>query len=282
MSCSTTPTSQLHRYEFRRPEMGLPCRIGVYANSSGVASNAAEAAFSRIHVLNQILTDYDSDSELSRLSQTSGQNRDVKVSEDLWRVLWRAQQIAASSEGAFDITVGPLVNLWRYARQQKKFPRPDLLTDAKARVGYKNLVLNPQRNTVRLLLPEMRLDVGGVEKGYALDAALKVLRAHGTPHALVTGGGDMAAGDPPPGKKGWRIEIAPLDVICFGVKAILLDRFLNREDRWQWLVFDNNSLRSRATRFLRFAHDQRDDLAVIRNLVVREQDLVVADRADIV
>lgn len=191
--------------------MGLPFRIVLFASSPTIASNAAEAAFARIHQLNDVLSDYDSDSELSRLSQSSGENREVRVSDDLWRVLSKSQEISAKSDGAFDITVGPLVNLWRKARREKQLPAAASLAEARARVGYTNLVLNARHHAATLLIPGMRLDVGGIGKGYALDEARKVLDSHGVSRALVTGGGDMAAGDPPPGKKGWRIEIAPLD-----------------------------------------------------------------------
>jgi len=212
VSCATLPDQNLQRFEFSRAEMGLPFRMVLWANSGTVASNAAVTAFARIHQLNDILSDYDLDSELSRLSDSSGKNRDVKVSDDLWRVLSRAQEISRKSDGAFDITVGPLVNLWRQARREKRLPNPELLGEARARVGYTNVVLDPTRHTARLLVSEMSLDVGGIGKGYALDEALKVLEAHGVHRALVTGGGDMAAGAPPPGKKGWRIEVAPLDI----------------------------------------------------------------------
>jgi thiamine biosynthesis lipoprotein len=210
--CSTTPSPELGRYEFTRREMELPFRIVLYAPSNDLASNAAQAAFARIHHLNDVLSDYDSDTELSRLSQTSGQNQEVSVSDDLWRVLARAEEISRKSDGAFDITVGPLVNLWRKARREKKFPDAELLREARSRVGYTNLLLNPRTKTAKLLVPGMRLDVGGIGKGYALDEALKVLGKHGIRRALVTGGGDMAAGDPPPGKPGWEIELPPLDV----------------------------------------------------------------------
>jgi len=212
ISCSTAAPAKPQRYEFSRIEMAVPFRIVLYAPSSTVASNAAQAAFARVRQLNNILSDYDSDSELSRLSQTSGENQEVPVSDDLWRVLFRAQEISRKSEGAFDITVGPLVNLWRKARREKKFPDAELLQEAKSRVGYKNLVLNPRSKTAKLLLPGMRLDLGGIGKGYALDEALKTLREIGIQRALITGGGDMAAGDSPPGKPGWEIELAPLDV----------------------------------------------------------------------
>src|SRR5438477_208580 len=95
------------------------------------AQSAAEAAYDRIAVLNSILSDYDSDSELSRLSRTSGQGKAVPVSTDLWRVLVRAQEFAAMSDGAFDITVGPLVNLWRRARHKQELPSPGLIAEMK-------------------------------------------------------------------------------------------------------------------------------------------------------
>src|SRR5258706_1896165 len=211
-ACSTMSSSRLQRFEFSRVEMALPFRIVLYAPSRMAASNAVEAAFARIHYLNDVLSDYDSDSELSRLSQTSGTGREVPVSEDLWRVLSRAQEIATSSGGAFDITVGPLVNIWRNARRVKRLPEPELLEEARTRVGYTNLVLNAKKRSARLLVPGMRIDVGGIGKGYALDEALKVLVAHGTPRALVTGGGDMPAGERPPRKNAWRMDIGALDV----------------------------------------------------------------------
>jgi len=201
----------LTRYEYEQPQMGLPFRIVLYAPDEMTAKGNADAAFKRIAQLNDILSDYEADSELSRLSRTSGQGREIPVSEDLWRVIERAQAVAERSGGAFDATVGPCVNLWRKARREKTMPDPVRLAEARRAVGYTHVRLNPQRKTVQLLVPDMRLDFGGIAKGYAIDEALKALRLRGCTRALVSGGGDMAVGDPPPGKKDWRIELAPLD-----------------------------------------------------------------------
>src|SRR6185369_9719230 len=116
LGCASRNVSNLQRYEFSRIEMAVPFRVVLYAPSSIEASNAAFAAFARVRELNGILSDYDSDSELSRLSRTSGGNTEVKVSDDLWNVLWKSQEISRLSGGAFDVTVGPVVNLWRKAR----------------------------------------------------------------------------------------------------------------------------------------------------------------------
>jgi thiamine biosynthesis lipoprotein len=90
-------------------------------------------------------------------------------------------------------------------------PDPERLKEALHAVGYKKMRLNATNHTVELLVPGMKLDLGGIAKGYALDQELRVLATHGVQRALVSGGGDMAIGDPPPGKKGWRVEIAPID-----------------------------------------------------------------------
>ena len=200
------------RFEFTQPQMGLPFRLVFYARDQAAAEAAAQSAFARIRQLNDRLSDYDPDSELSRLSRTSDDGGGpVNVSADLWRVLARAQRLAAQTDGAFDVTVGPLVHLWRKARREKKIPRADALAAARAAVGWRHLQLDPRRRTARLLRPRMRLDLGAIAKGCAVDEALAVLGAHGVTRALVAGGGDLAAGEAPPGTRGWRVEVAPLD-----------------------------------------------------------------------
>jgi thiamine biosynthesis lipoprotein len=201
----------LQKFVYEKAEMGLPFRVSMYAPDESTAKAAADAAYDRIALLNSILSDYDSDSELSRLSQTSGQGKAVPVSTDLWNVLIRAQDFAKMSDGAFDITVGPLVNLWRRARHKQELPKPELIAEMKARVGYQNLKLDPEHRTAELLVPEMRLDLGAIAKNYAIDQAIGVLKQHGITRALIGGSGDMTATDAPPDQPGWRIEIAALD-----------------------------------------------------------------------
>ena len=201
----------LQKFVYEKAEMGLPFRISMYAPDEATAKAAADAAYDRIAVLNSIFSDYDSDSELSRLSQTSGQGKAVPVSTPLWEVLVNAQEFSKMSDGAFDITVGPLVNLWRRARHKQELPSPELIAEMKARVGYQNLRLDPEHHTAELLIPDMRLDLGAIAKNYAVEDAIRVLKEHGITRALVGGSGDMTASDAPPGEPGWRIEIAPLD-----------------------------------------------------------------------
>ena len=119
--------------------------------------------------------------------------------------------MASRSGGAFDMTVGPVVNLWRNARRKREMPKPEKIAEALGRTGYTAVRLDAGARTVELLKPRMRLDAGGIAKGYAVEEALKVLQKNGHFQALVSAGGDMAVGAAPPEADGWRIEITALD-----------------------------------------------------------------------
>ena len=199
------------RYAYEKAEMGLPVRVTLYAPDEPTARAAADRAFARVEALNAVFSDYDSDSELSRLSDSAGSGTAVPVGAELWRVLEFAQRVAVLSGGAFDITVGPVVNLWRVARRKRVLPNEERLREALGRVGYRNVELDSEAHTARLHKARMRLDAGGIAKGYAMEEALEVLGSMGLPKAMVAGGGDIALGEPPPGERGWRIEVIALD-----------------------------------------------------------------------
>jgi thiamine biosynthesis lipoprotein len=198
------------RFQFSQTEMAVPVKVVLYAPTQALATRIAQAAFDRIAALNQVFTDYDTQSELMRLSSTSGEGIAVPVSEDLWRVLSRAQQISRMSAGAFDISVGPVVRLWRRARRQKELPPNVQLHETLSRVGYEKIRLFPADHKVELTTKGMRLDLGGIAKGYILAAALETMRQQGVRAAMIHAGGDSALGDPPPGRSGWRIGVGML------------------------------------------------------------------------
>jgi thiamine biosynthesis lipoprotein len=204
--CADPP---LERFEFSEPHMGTLFRIVLFAPNGGAAKKAAKEAFARIAELDGIMSDYRPASELMQLCKKAGGDP-VKVSADLFAVLARAQEISKRSGGAFDVTVGPIVRLWRKARRTRQLPSTADLKRALALVGYEKIRLDTQKRTVQLLVMGMLLDLGGIAKGYAADAALEVLRRHGIRQALIAAGGDIRVGDAPPGKKGWKIGIAPL------------------------------------------------------------------------
>jgi len=198
------------QFELAQPQMGTVARVICEGRDQKKATKALRAAQLRISELNKVLSDYDARSELSRLGASSPHKRPVSVSKELFEVLTRSRDLSLRTKGAFDITVGPLTKLWRRARRQEKLPDPQRLNMARRSVGYDHILLNKSKQTVQLDAPGMRLDVGGIGKGYAADEALAVLRKMGFSKAMVEIGGDMALGDAPAGTAGWRVAIAPL------------------------------------------------------------------------
>jgi thiamine biosynthesis lipoprotein len=187
--------------------MGVEARIVLYATDSTSAVGPARAAFDRIAQLDAIMSDYREDSELMRLTERAA-GRAVPVSDPLWRVLETSQELARLSAGAFDVTAGPYIRLWREARRTGRLPAPTNIAEARVRSGWQRLHLDSSGQTVRLETPGMQLDLGGIAKGFAADEALAVLRDHGVTRALVELGGDLVVGDPPPGRRGWEIRLA--------------------------------------------------------------------------
>lgn len=198
------PTPQ--RFEYRQIHMGVEARLVLHAADSARAVRAARAAFGRLAELDAAMSDYRDDSELMRLTARPP-GEWIPVSEPLLEVLATAQEISLQSGGAFDITAGPFVRLWREARRTGRLPDSAALADAGRRSGWRLLEVDAARSTVRLAQPGMRLDLGGIAKGFAADQAIEVLRAHGVERALLEFGGDIVTGAPPPGRRGWEIRI---------------------------------------------------------------------------
>ena len=186
--------------------MGVQARLVLFAASDPVARAAAEAAFDRVAELEAVLSDYRDDSELMRLCSLAG-GPPVAVGADLFRVLALSSEFSQATDGAFDVTVGPLVRLWREARRSGALPDRDDLERALELVNHRFVILDRGRGTVRLSEPGMQLDMGGIGKGFAADAAFATLVARGLASVLVDLGGDLRLGDAPPGSAGWRIRL---------------------------------------------------------------------------
>ena len=210
---------ELTRFEFASAHMGTDARLVFYAENERVAKLASAEVFASFERLEQIFSDYRADSEIRRLTRAFQQP--VPVSDDLLRVLESAQALAAESDGAFDVTVGPLSRLWRRARRQGRLPDQPQLEAALTRVDYRHLQLDPETQQVTLAHADMRLDLGGIAKGDALDVALQVLRQHGIDRGLVELGGDVAISGPPPDQSGWTVGVRPLKGMTDGPVLLL-------------------------------------------------------------
>lgn len=204
-----TATEAQQRYEFESRQMGTTFRILLYTDSDSIAHSAANDAFKHIEYLNGVLSDYLEDSELSKLSDTAVAGGELTVSKTLYDLLEKSVEISKVTNGWFDITIGPYSQIWRGLHRMTNPELPDSieLKEARSRVGYSMISLNPGKKSVKLLKEGMRLDPGGIGKGYAADEALLVLRQADINRALINAGGDISAGDPPPGKDGWNVAI---------------------------------------------------------------------------
>jgi thiamine biosynthesis lipoprotein len=180
--------TDLQRFEFSEVAMGVRARIVVYAPDQVCAQSACRAAFERIAELEDVMSDYRPTSELRLLCAKAG-GPPVKVSQDLLAILVRSQDLARRSNGAFDVTAGPLVKLWRNTRKSGILPSAGELSAARKLVGWRNVTIDPKAGTVRLALPGMQLDLGGIAKGFACDEAIRVLKREGVSSALVEMGG---------------------------------------------------------------------------------------------
>ena len=198
---------QERRFSYSREKMGSPFDIIFYHVDSLHANKLADECFLYVDSLVTIFSDYIDSSELNKLSNTSGGKNAVVVSPALYDVLLQSQKAYKLSNGAFDITVGPLTKLWRKARKEKRFPDSLSIVKAKQLVGFYKLKIYTTSKSVKLIQPGMQLDLGGIAQGYIAQKVLDRLKQHSIKKVLINVSGDIAIGDSPPGKQGWTIGI---------------------------------------------------------------------------
>jgi thiamine biosynthesis lipoprotein len=208
----------LLRFELSIPSMGSNLDMVVYAQTGQQAKSTMDAGLKEIDRLSLILSNYDPESEISKLCNRSSHDP-IVVSEDLASVFKHSQRWNRLSDGKFDITVGPLSQIWRASRKQKQLPLSSEIEAAKLRCGYGMLRFNPEfadtaevttPTTVQMLIPGMQLDLSGLATGYIVDRAFEKMIATGCGSILINAGGDIRVGDPPPDRDGWRVMVAGL------------------------------------------------------------------------
>lgn len=195
------------RFEFTHPQMGTQFRIILYAPDSAKALATSQKAFLRLDTLNIILSDYREDSEINRLCRTSGTGEYVKVSDDLWKIIQESIRGARMSDNSFDITIGPMTQLWRRMKRQKQLPTDTQIAEARAKVGIDNIVLDAKSQSIMLKKQGIRIDFGGIGKGYAEDEMMKILQENRITSAMIEAGGNIVISNAPPQEKGWKVMI---------------------------------------------------------------------------
>lgn len=199
------------KYSFERELMATRFTIVAYAEDGMAASKAAAAAFALAEKVNSVASDYLPDSELGQLSKKPV-HIPVSLSPLLYDLLDHSRKLAELTQGAFDPTLAPLTKLWRETRGSKRLPDPQTLQAARAATGWKHFTLDREARSITLLQKNMAFDLGGIAKGYAADLMLESLIAAGIPQSMVTAGGDIRLGDPPPGRDGWNVSVRTFDL----------------------------------------------------------------------
>lgn len=195
------------RFVFERPLMGTRFSVTCHGSDEAAAKAAAAEAFAEGEKINAVASDYLPDSELMRLPAGGAE---VEVSPLLAELLKVSRSLAERCEGAFDPTLGPLTTLWRESRRTGELPADGIRAAAVSACGWRELELAGR--TVRLKKPGMRLDLGGIAKGFAADRMFEVMKRHGFARTCIAAGGDLRLGDPPPGKTGWKVGLKTFDV----------------------------------------------------------------------
>ena len=198
----------LARLELTEEAMGSSFSLVLFGPDRQGLESAAAAAFAEAHRLDRLLSNYLAASEWSAMNREAA-SRPVRVTPELFALLSDCLEYSRMSEGAFDITVGPLIKVWGFYKGEGGLPQPEEVKNKLNRVGYRHVQLDPGHRTVRFARPGMDLDPGGIGKGYAVDRMVKVLKEAGVRIALVSAAGSSiyGLGAPPDTPQGWPITI---------------------------------------------------------------------------
>lgn len=194
----------IQRYREVRYVMGTLLDITLYHHDGREARRTLNKAFSLAERLDGLLSNYKPQSEVSRLNQKGGQGR-VPVSPEFYELLLKAKELGLKTQGAFDITIGSLLALWRSAGTRDELPTPRSLENALRLVGMNQVVLHPERE-VELRQKGVRIDTGGIGKGYAVDLIARLFRRSGIEAGLINfGQSSVYAMGSPPGSPSWAL-----------------------------------------------------------------------------
>jgi len=207
LAAAPSQAGELVRLEASVDAMGTTYTVALYGESRDQLEAIVEETFNEVRRLDRMLSNYRRDSEWSEVNRYAAE-RPVKVTPELYRLLERCVDYSRRSEGAFDISVGPLMKVWGFYRGSGRLPSRQEIRQAMENVGYRHILLDKEHRTVRFDKPGVELDPGGIGKGYAVDRMVEVLRENGVTSGLISAGSSsIYALGTPPGAPGWKVSI---------------------------------------------------------------------------
>ena len=202
---ATAPASAEPRVvPYATPTMGTVGTVAIVTTDSSATSRAAAAALAAFHAVDARFSNWTDTSEIAGINRRLDRGA-VAVSAEAAFVLATALRVHRASDGAFDPTVEPLVRLWGFLGGTPRVPAPERIDAVRVRIGAEHVVLD--NGTLHAAKAGLRVDLGGIAKGHAVDRAVAVLRDHGIENALVDLSGNMIAFGSPPGRSHWTVGV---------------------------------------------------------------------------
>jgi thiamine biosynthesis lipoprotein len=246
LSYAEAPQGALsQRVEANIDAMGSTYSVVVYGSDEARLRAAVEDASEEARRLDQLLSNYIPASEWSQANREAS-SKPVRISTELYQLLAACVGYSRESDGAFDITVGPLMKVWGFYKGSGHLPHRAEVRGAMAHVGYRNIVLDAKNNTVRFAKEGVEMDPGGIGKGYAVDKMVAILKEDGVTSALVSASGSSIYGlGAPPNEPGWKIKIRdPKDGSKTAAEVVLRDMSLSTSGNYEKFFFAEGKLYS--------------------------------------
>src|ERR1035437_7710616 len=236
---------ELLRLEESGDAMGATYSIVLYGYDRVKMEAAVDAAFDEVRRLDEMLSNYRADSEWSDVNRHAAE-KPVHLSPELFQLVAAWVEYSRESDGAFDITVGPLMKVWGFYKGSGHLPHRAEVRGAMAHVGWQNILLDPTNNTVRFAKEGVEIDPGGIGKGYAVDKMVEILKQDGITSALVSASGSSIYGiGAPPNEPGWKIKIRdPKDASKTAAEVVLHDNSLSTSGNYEKFFFAEGKMYS--------------------------------------
>jgi len=228
LSWPPAKAAQWHHLQASRMSMACLYTIDAYTEDSEKLPSILDQAFDEVDRIDRLMSHYKADSPLSRINRDAAASP-VAVEPELYDFIAEAIRYSRDSDGAFDITVGPLMKVWGFFRGEGRFPSDRDVEAVRPLIGWQHVIMDPGQRTIRFDRPGMELDLGGIAKGYAVDRVVKILRAAHVSAALISAGGSTIYGlGAPPNRTAWTVSIQdPVDSAKVARDVALRDRALS-------------------------------------------------------
>jgi len=222
----------LTRYEGTRLSMGCVYAIVAYGEDAAALPRVVEEAFDEVDRIDRLMSNYKPESPLSQLNRAAASDDFATpraIDPELFAMIAESMRYSRESDGAFDITVGPLMRAWGFFKGEGRMPAAHELQQVRQRIGFQHVRLNPDRHEISFDRRGIELDLGGIAKGYAVDRVIALLKARHVAAALVSAGGStIYALGAPPDESGWEVSVQdPLKATKTALTLRLKDRVIS-------------------------------------------------------